>query len=432
MARVKVEPDPGHSLDNWTEQRRLATIGTNAGTDTIAFQGWRKFKEAFAPEVVERAVRECSLRVDRVLDPFGGSGTTALAAQFLGCEPTTSEVNPFLADLIEAKLSRYDLASLVVDTEAVFNGVKAVKGVDLSKMPSTFVEPGVNSRWLFSADYADTFSRLLASVNEVEDLVNRRLLKVLLGGVLLETSNTRVSGKGRRYRGSWESRQTSGDDLIASLAARVEAAISDIRRFGNRPEMKYSLHRGDSREISYEPASYELSIFSPPYPNSFDYTDVYNIELWMLGYLTSSSDNGQLRKSTLTSHVQVSRDFAETPSGSGVLDATMTLLDQKRPTLWDPRLPDMVGAYFADMLRVIDRVRLALKPGAEMWMIVGDSRYAGVDVRVAAILGELVAAAGFDLISSEAARSMRASPQQGGAEILPETLLKFRLPRAHV
>ena len=59
-------------------------------------------------ELMARAVAESTIPVQRCLDPFGGSGTTALACQFLGTEPITIEVNPFLADLIEAKLTDYD------------------------------------------------------------------------------------------------------------------------------------------------------------------------------------------------------------------------------------------------------------------------------------------------------------------------------------
>jgi DNA modification methylase len=59
-------------------------LGTNAGSIDLPFQGWRRFKEAFAPELIERAVHESIIPVHHLVDPFGGSGTTALAAQFLG------------------------------------------------------------------------------------------------------------------------------------------------------------------------------------------------------------------------------------------------------------------------------------------------------------------------------------------------------------
>jgi hypothetical protein len=83
------------------------------------------------------------------VDPFGGSGTTALTCQFLGVRPATIEVNPFLADLIEAKLSQYDLSSLIGDYANVIRSAilldadarDALKGA-----PATFVEPGVARR----------------------------------------------------------------------------------------------------------------------------------------------------------------------------------------------------------------------------------------------------------------------------------------------
>ena len=103
-------------FSDWTGDRSISTVGTNAGAPILPFQTWRPFKEAFAPEIVERALSESAGSVRHIADPFGGSGTTALAAQFFGVRPTTIEVNPFLADLIEAKIAPldFDLAAEVV------------------------------------------------------------------------------------------------------------------------------------------------------------------------------------------------------------------------------------------------------------------------------------------------------------------------------
>jgi DNA modification methylase len=95
------------AFENWTQGRLVPTLGTNSGAEKLPFQSWRHFKEAFAPELVARAISESGRLLKRCIDPFGGSGTTALACQFLGVEPITIEVNPYLADLIEAKLASY-------------------------------------------------------------------------------------------------------------------------------------------------------------------------------------------------------------------------------------------------------------------------------------------------------------------------------------
>ena len=46
------------SFDEWTQGREIASFGTNAGADELPFQSWRNFKEAYAPELVQRAVME--------------------------------------------------------------------------------------------------------------------------------------------------------------------------------------------------------------------------------------------------------------------------------------------------------------------------------------------------------------------------------------
>src|SRR5690349_19268732 len=76
-------------FSDWTKHRPVETQGSNQGSTTLAFQSWRRFKETCAPELVARAVEETAGRVAHVADPFGGSGTTALAAQFLGVHSTT-------------------------------------------------------------------------------------------------------------------------------------------------------------------------------------------------------------------------------------------------------------------------------------------------------------------------------------------------------
>ena len=418
------------AFDEWTKGRSIPSLGTNAGAEELPFQRWRNFKEAYAPELVERAVLESNIPVRRALDPFGGSGTTALASQFLGVLPTTVEVNPFLADLIEAKLCQYNADDLARDL-----GVVASKATEcaeraklrLAKWPRTFVEPGHNERWIFDLPVAERIAMLLEAIETIPSKEHRRLFRVLLGGIVVEVSNVVVSGKGRRYRRGWQSRRTSSDDVDATFYASARKAISDIHRYARRKETAYELIRGDARS-ALSKGRWDLALFSPPYPNSFDYTDVYNVELWTLGYLTSSESNRRLRESTLSSHVQISRSFAVPPKGSPLLDEAMRNLVGARTELWDKRLPDMVGAYFADLMGIVSRIGKRITPGGSLWLVVGDSRYAGIQVATADIIGELATRGGWTVKGCEPFRSMRLSAQQGGRPELAETLVKLQCP----
>jgi hypothetical protein len=416
-------------FSHWTGGRRVQAIGTNHGSARIPFQDWRSFKEAFAPELIDEAVTETAIAlkrpVTRLLDPFGGSGTSALAAQFLGVTPTTIEVNPYLADLIEAKIAKYDFAVLTREFGSLVSGVerRGRSGPVPLGWPTTFVEPGKDGRYLFPEALARTIASYLAEIDQVSDEASRRLFRVLLGGSLLPVSNVVVSGKGRRYRRAANASATPSafEELFHS---KVLSAIADLKQYEQRRQTDYTLLRGDSRMRVREVASQlELAVFSPPYPNSFDYTDVYNVELWVLGYLTSGRDNRILREATLRSHVQVHRDMSAARETGTILPTILSDLRSRRVDLWSRHIPEMVAAYFDDMSTVLGHIGAGLVPGGRCYQVVGDSRYAGVDIPVARILNEMAPSLGYEVLRSEPFRSMRASPQQGGRHELAETLV---------
>ena len=156
--------DTNVTFSSWAGDRKPKSLGTNAGAPPLAFQNWRRIKEAFAPELIARAVGETTASLGRpvrtCIDPFAGSGTTALACQFLGVVPTAIEVNPFLSDLIEAKLTPINgqavgarLADILATT------YEHDPGSYYRGAPPTFVEPGVKGRYLFSYEVASRIAR---------------------------------------------------------------------------------------------------------------------------------------------------------------------------------------------------------------------------------------------------------------------------------
>ncbi len=419
------------TFGEWTGNRSIESVGTTAGLEPLAFQRWRNFKEAYAPEIVERAYRETPGVVAHIVDPFGGSGTTGLASQFLGAKPTLIEVNPYLADLINAKLDVYNTDDLVrtlswVCTEAKkrFRSRRPVRKL-FPDAPKTFIEPGINGQYIFSRPVAEKIDSYLDVINSIPAAEIRRLFKVLLGSILISVSNVSISGKGRRYRRGWENRVVrpeSVDDLFQEYALN---AAFDLQMYNSRAVRGFTLLRGDSRTLLTSVDQIDLSVFSPPYPNSFDYTDVYNVELWMLGYLKGSESNLILRNSTLRSHVQINRDMSGNRYMSKALTQTIAALDQSREQLWNRHIPEMIAAYASDMGDIMSTLASKLRPGGRVYMVVGDSRYAGVYIPVAKVLTEISKQTGLRAIGSEACRSMRSSPQQGGREDLQETLLIF-------
>ena len=77
------------------------------------------------------------------------------------------------------------------------------------------------------------------------------------------------------------------------------------------------------------------------------------------------------------------------------------------------------------MFCVLDEVGRALRKKGRVYCVVGDSKYATVNVPVAKILTQISRNTDLVYLGAEKFRSMRSSPQQGGREELPESLLVF-------
>ena len=68
--------------------------------------GWLRLTPAYSVKIVEEII-EKHPEARRVLDPFCGTGTTALSAAYHGHEGATTDINPFLVWLANTKISHF-------------------------------------------------------------------------------------------------------------------------------------------------------------------------------------------------------------------------------------------------------------------------------------------------------------------------------------
>jgi hypothetical protein len=417
------------ALNDW-----LSTINvgrpesTYQGSYDVPFQRWFKFKEAFSPLLVKRLIEESPIPVKRCLDVFGGCGTTGVTSVFMGVQPSVIEVNPFLVDVIRAKLGRYEASQV---RQAYPLWVRHARELERSgiafpmHLPETFVERSGADSWIYPQPVLRRILAYRYALKDVRDPGMRVLFKVLLASVLVEVSNVLVSGKGRKYRKNWEGQQKSARDVDAALERRLLDVIHDLARFKGRPAIEPQLLHGDARVRLGEIAPCDSAISSPPYPNSFDYTDIYNLELWVLGYIRSRSAETTLRHTVLRSHVQ--RKLLHTScTDSPTLNRIVRRLRAERDELWNPRIPEMVESYFSDLQLILRKLQRVVRKNGHVSLIVADSAYAGITVKVGEILAELGEELGYRVVDLEQLRLIKSSAQQGWRRNLKEELVRLQ------
>lgn len=414
--------DASDSSVNLTPDAARPDFAPNA---VLPRHGWYRFKEGFSAGLVQSFVNEYmpANSRGRLLDPFLGSGTTAVEGARLGHDVHGIETNPFIAFLAKVKTRDY---SQVKNLEAI--AIHCLKNRVWEKafvLPNdtTLVErPGL-TKWLLNKSVARRFEQLRTAIDRVRPISARDLLLLALMSSIENVANARKDGKCWRYKRNWYNLGYDAAALDNAFAAQVIRFVEDVA-VCPKLEGHTTVTRADARQLMPHFTGgivYDGLLTSPPYLNSFDYTDIYRPELLLLKKARNASELRRFRLATLRSHVQV----AWKPSAP--LDISL-LQDKIREIhgvgLWCGRIPEMINAYFVDLDRVVGHCAQHLKGGATAGFVVADSAYCGIVIPVDLVLAEILERRGFTMRKTMVLRKTlgNGNHQQRSSEQLKEVL----------
>ncbi len=374
---------------------------------------WYEFKEGFGHTLVERAINETSLSMGKehltILDPFSGSGTTPLTALQNGCGAIAIEVNPFMSFVGRTKCIEKAHSAKIYISELEW--ILSQKPVEIeSKLEdySTFCSKDGNTKWLFNRSVLRGFEALY---KHILNTAHRDFFLLALYSAVMECSNARKDGKCLRYKKNWDLLAFSSKELREIFHKNCQTIISDLddSPLNNGERIFYE---GDAREKLglLKNNSVDLVVFSPPYLNSFDYSDVYRPELFLGKYVNDNSELRRIRGKTLRSHVQYKWMTSDKPQSTWAKNIAAQVSDNS-DKLWDKGIPQMINAYFCDMEKIFSETYKVSSKGAQIWFVVGTSSYAGIEIPVDLILADIATKQGWSLIGVNALRKLRTSSQ---------------------
>jgi hypothetical protein len=372
---------------------------------------WYMVKEGFSPKMVEQAVATDGVRQgELLLDPFSGSGTVPLAGALAGLRAQAFEVNPFLHFLSATKLSR---CSASVFQQASRKVLRAAEGQLVSPLEgySTFTEGNRWGRWLFPTRVLRSFEsgwRAAASA----DAETRSLLQLALLGAAMDCCNATRDGKCLRYHKDWIDHEATASQFRFRLEARAKDIAADLRAApisGKASQVKL----GDARRLvpSVAREKFRLCVTSPPYLNSFDYSDVYRPELFLAGFVDSNDSLMKIRLKTIRSHVQASWEIPNNDDFGVLYRDCISAIRESADAMWSRRLPSMVQAYFEDMETILRGLRNRALDDASLWLVVSTSAYGGIEIPVDLIIAEVGQRSGWFLREVGVLRHLRSSSQ---------------------
>lgn len=383
---------------------------------------WYEFKEGYSDAFVLRAIKHYETnsrsKTGVILDPFSGSGTTALVGIQNGYSALAYEVNPFMAFISQTKTKPFveDIRTLEQELKSILHARPIEMESELEGF-STFSPSESIAKWLFNKSVLRGYEAIKQSINKCCSESHRDFFILALYSAIMECCNAKRDGKCLRYKKSWKTLGFSSIELREAFKHYSEIILADLK---NSPicESNAQIFNMDSRVGLKMIADKTVNVitFSPPYLNSFDYSDVYRPELFLGGFVHTNEQLRQLRSQTLRSHVQYAWND-KTPCSSDWVVDIVKRIENREEDLWNKNIPAMIHNYFSDMQEVFDECFRVASKGATMWFIVSTSAYAGIEIPVDLILADIATKSGWVLESVNALRNLRTSSQCIDSEV---------------
>ena len=431
-------------------------LGSHAGALPRAKEPvyrWVRFKEAYSPRLVRDMLDELlpmpsSRRGDErpvVYDPMVGSGTSLLVAAERGLPALGADLMPYATFLSSTlvRSSQADPDTVRQIAEDVFSGHASMPGRALLDVPA--------AKWAFAPAVARTLTKLLDGVDRAPEGVDRDLVRLAVLSAVEQVSYAVKDGTSLRRRlpdgparpgrpGQQRSAMAAAD-VVAGVRQRLDVIVDDLEQirsvsaralgsdsvlfnecgaFPSPTSMgaagvriaPLAVVRADTREWRPARESCGVVVFSPPYPNRYDYSAVYQLELALGQFVSDAVGLRCLRKQLLRSHLEAPPraeyriELSALREFQAAVNGIRTKGDQSS------RVLRMVAGYFEDMAEVLARVAEAVRPGGSVGLVVGTQTYLGQHLPTDLLLAELGRSVGLEVRELWVARAKGVASQQ--------------------
>lgn len=324
----------------------------------------------------------------KILDPFSGSGTTAIEACLHGMDPIGVELDPFARLISEVRTRFCDQRDLRI-LEELFQTISSEwprVTPDQSLLPQTH-----NIRYWFDEN---TFNSILSLKTAIYRICKREkkyedFFRIVLADIIrpcsLAERQTLKPYISRKYKKiphevsvTFKKSFLSTYGAITKFSQAVGVGAKSIVWAGN--DARNFKMRGDC----------DVAITSPPYINALDYVRCIRLESAWIG-----TGDDSIFKALRSMHI----------GDMGRKDALGTILPNKtiykivdRLSEIDPTRARTVLSYFTDMYANLNCVYQNLKIGGDYHIIIGNSIIRGISIETHKLLAAIAESVGFKWI----------------------------------
>ena len=420
-------------------------------TEDRAVHDWYRFVLSFPPHLVREYLDRFDVGTSHtVLDPFCGTGTTAVECKKLGIGSIGIEPNPmaYFASSVKVDWSVNHSELLDYAEEVALCTKKTLDENGFGEWDDLplFAENG-NSKTVLKQLPGEQLKILL------KDSISPRPLHRVL--VLLDAIDSQGDHHFQRYGrlclanalvnriGNLKFGPEVGVGKIKNDAPVVNAWLEciratarDIRQYGERARIGSRIINADARSVEdiLKPGSVDFVITSPPYPNEKDYTRTTRLESVILGLIRNRQELRMLKQNLVRSNTRGvykadtdDREVADNPTIRTLADE----IEKRRIALgktsgFERQYSRVTLLYFGGMAKHLASLRPTLKPGARLAYVVGDqASYLRVMIRTGELLAGIAKSQGYNITGIDL---FRTRPSTVTGEQLREEVVTLEWP----
>lgn len=322
-------------------------------------------------------------RLDLILDPYMGSGTTLVEASLAGINSIGTDLNPLARLMGKVKTTLYNNESILkqfreIQTELIFYTKDKVKEHNFDRIS--------NYSFWYNEDTLLKLSYLSQLIKNVKD---KDFFNVVLSEVVREVSFTR-NGEFKRYRMNEASIAKFNPDtftLFEKKALRniegLKAYTSEAKHNVNASIYDFNTMYGIPTDIIKD-GDVDMVVTSPPYGDSRTTVAYGQFSRWANEWF--NFDNAKNLDKLLMGGKKATEEIFKTASIRDVLDE-IDSLEHKRYL--------EVVSFLNDYYQSIENVAKSVRSGGTVCYVVGDRRVKGVQIPLDYFTAEMFEKFGF-------------------------------------
>jgi len=402
-------------------------------------QRWFPYREGYSTKLVNSFLNELKI-TGNVFDPFCGSGTTLLSSRNNNLNSFGVDINPISALVADVENQNYNKAVIKEIDQQLSNFKNLYNTNDLIKSNFELAYKVFNDEILQALLY---FKR---NIDQIENYKVRNLFFVAWLSIIEEVSNIKKEGNGIKYKNrkrtptgyinidkeEWERKVFPADKysfVKSKFVKKCEIIYNDIKSYYGNCENSTQVFNDNCLEFpEYIKDDFQLTFYSPPYCNCFDYFEIHKVELWLGGFVNSKKDFKELRNRGFRSNTN-SLNGKEIKYNNESVESLIELFDFEK--LWSKRIPNVIRGYFDDTHRLLKSIFNQTVKNGYVGIVVGNSAYTGVIIPTDIIIADIAKSIGFEVKDIFITRHLTTSSQQKKAlhplkEFLRESIVLLK------